>query len=354
MGGNFGAAAGFLLGPYVIGNDSASVAHLLWVENAMALLLFLCVIVYCPIGPRIPLHHPSTQYRRTPEELRQDCGSGSADDAVVRRSILASSSHGVPPSPSNALSSAVALHSHCAPETAAPADAGPSSASISSIFGSFVFFLRGLVSMVSSPSLLVLAFFGGVQAGVSSGWSGVLPQILVPPAYSDVFAGWCGFATCLAGVAGNVGAGVLGDRFFPTRLKELLVALYLLSALFFGLFALCLPSPISSSSLFPSSHASVLLLIIFAGFFQSACDPLFYELAAEISYPLPEGTSAGLITLLFNASTLVLLFVAPAVSANVFNVVMCLAMLLGGIGTWVGVRQIYLRRSAEGRMPLKN
>ena len=85
-----------------------------------------------------------------------------------------------------------------------------------------------------------------------------------------------------------------------------------------------------------------------AGLFQSACDPLFYELAAEVSFPLEEGTSASLISFLFNAATLVMLFVAPAISLTLFNTIMASTMLVCALGVCF-THESYNRRAAAIR-----
>jgi uncharacterized membrane protein YgcG len=82
-----------------------------------------------------------------------------------------------------------------------------------------------------------------------------------------------------------------------------------------------------------------------AGVFQSACDPLFYELAAEISFPLEEGSSASVIAFLFNAATLVMLFVAPAISLTFFNAIMTATMVVCALGVCF-TKESYHRRAA--------
>jgi MFS family permease len=209
-------------------------------------------------------------------------------------------------------------------------------------------YARDLRRTTTDPSLVVLSTLGGAQAGIASAWSGVLPQILAPPEYSSVFSGWCGCAFSIAGVAGIVGAGLLGDRFFVGRLKALLVLSYFLSAVFFIFFTFSTSNPYASNPWPSSSPALMVVLLVAAGFFQSACDPLFYEMAAEISYPLPEGTSAGFISLLFNVATLIMLFVAPVIATNLVNTIMALTMVAGGFGTWALVKEGYRRLHAEG------
>eukprot|EP00048_Salpingoeca_helianthica_P019895 m.246035 g.246035 ORF g.246035 m.246035 type:complete len:468 (-) comp40654_c0_seq1:22-1425(-) len=233
-----------------------------------------------------------------------------------------------------------------------PRHAGADTAAPLTLRASLKQYGRDLVRTVTNMSLVILSALGGAQAGIASAWSGVLPQILAPPTYSSVFSGWCGCAYSIAGVIGNASAGLVGDKFFVGRLKILLVLSYFFSALFFLLFALSTCNPYTDPPLLPSAPALMVILLVAAGFFQSACDPLFYEMAAEISYPMPEGTSAGFIALLFNVATLVMLFVAPVIAMNLVNTIMTLTMLLGGLGTWFLVKEAYHRLKADTRSDL--
>jgi hypothetical protein len=46
-------------------------------------------------------------------------------------------------------------------------------------------------------------------------------------------------------------------------------------------------------NILPSSIGSLAISLALAGLAQSATSPLLYELCAELTYPVPEGTSAG-------------------------------------------------------------
>ncbi len=287
-----GGAVGFLLGPYIIADSADNVPRFLFVELLMASLPMLLFTFHCPTPLLLTRCPPSTLPLPAP--------------------IL-------PPS-----SKSTVLH---------PA---PKSSS-SSCF-------QPLLHMLSLPSLLLLCVCGGVQAGVSSAWSGVLPQMLPSPRFSSVFIGWLGFAFSIGGVLGNAGAGIVADIWFAQRYKRFLIWVFLLSAACFALFTLSLDNPFISPAPIPSTQTSIMLIGTLAGVFQSACDPLFYELAAEISFPLDEGTSASLIAFLFNAATLVMLFVAPAISLTLFNTIMTATMLICALGVCVS-KESYRRRA---------
>ncbi len=295
LGGNLGGAVGFLLGPYIIADSGDNVPLFLLVELLMASIPMLLFAFHCPI----------------PHESKYD---------EPFMSSLQAPGISLPSAPNTPLP-------HSAPKSAICSFLGP------------------LQHMLALPSLLLLCVCGGVQAGASSAWSGVLPQMLPSPRFSSVFIGWLGFAFSIGGVVGNAGAGVVADIWFVNRYKTFLIWVFMISAACFALFTLSLDNPFISPAPIPSSPASIMIIGTMAGVFQSACDPLFYELAAEISFPLEEGTSASLIAFLFNAATLIMLFVAPAISLTLFNTIMTATMLICALGVCFS-KESYPRRAA--------
>ena len=287
LGGNLGGAIGFLLGPYIIADDAGNVPRFLVVELLMASLPMLLFTFYCPVPPASAFDAPPNKNASLP-----------------------------PPAATAAL---------------------PKSA--------FASLLQPLLRMLSTPSLLLLCVCGGVQAGVSSAWSGVLPQMLPAPHFTPVYIGWLGFAFSIGGVLGNAGAGFVADIWFAQRYKRFLILVFLLSFCCFALFTLSLDNPFVTPAPVPATPSSIMIIGTLAGVFQSACDPLFYELAAEISFPLEEGTSASLIAFLFNAATLIMLFVAPVISLTLFNSIMAATMLVCALGVCFS-KESYPRRAA--------
>ena len=144
---------------------------------------------------------------------------------------------------------------------------------------------------------------------------------------------------------GNAAAGIVADAWFVRRYKTFLICVFILSAACFALFTLSLDNPFITPAPIPATPASIMIIGCLAGVFQSACDPLFYELAAEVSYPLDEGTSASMIAFLFNAATLVMLFVAPAISLTLFNTIMTATMVVCALGVCFS-KESYHRRDA--------
>eukprot|EP00911_Craspedida_sp_UC1_P001483 UC1_evm1s1122 len=203
--------------------------------------------------------------------------------------------------------------------------------------------------LMRNPSVLLLVLAGGIEGGGSSGWSGVLTSILSPPAWDPKFVAWLGFFNLLAGVVGNFVSGWVGDLCFRRRLKAPIVVFFFWAAAAYAWFAFTLPTPWSAAPLLPTSHDIVLAAIVLSGFVQGAIDPCLYELAAELSYPQEESASAMLITLAYNAATLVVLCIAPNVPSSCMNIFMVGAMLLCGL-LCCGVRERYIRTAAEATM----
>lgn len=175
---------------------------------------------------------------------------------------------------------------------------------------------------MNNPNLILLVIIGGIAAGVNSGWGGLLSQVLEKSGKTQKFIGYSGFGTAITSTFGGIVIGVIADKYFPRHKKGLLISMFVFSAITFSVFTLMMPSPFSQSEhIIASDNVSICVLLIVAALFQGATDPLFYEITAEVTYPLPEGISAGLIVLIYNASTLIMLLVAPHIDIKVVNTI---------------------------------
>lgn len=68
--------------------------------------------------------------------------------------------------------------------------------------------------------------------------------------------------------------------------------------------------------------ASLYKSSILGGFFVSGTIPLFYELTVESTYPIAEGITTGLLTLINNS----------------FTVIFLIILMVPGVGKWKPVR----------------
>jgi MFS family permease len=188
-------------------------------------------------------------------------------------------------------------------------------------------FFRGVKGALVNVSFLLAIIAGGVQAGVSSGWQGVLPQALEYLNYSESQAGWLGFGNSIAGIVGGVMVGPITDMFFQRRRKMLLLLMFGLAIAAFAWFTLSLPTPFFGA-LIPSNFWVLMTSLAIAGLFQGGVGPALFELSAELLYPIPEATSGGLLSLIFNAATLVFLFVSPMIETTWINTILTSTLIL--------------------------
>jgi len=163
-------------------------------------------------------------------------------------------------------------------------------------------FVKGLKLLMRNRQFWMLCLIYGLTTGVYSGWGAVLNVNLSKFGVTQKNSGWIGFYTVFAGV----GAGMLLARFadmFAGRMKLLLLFLLTGASVFFLWFALlCL-------RIITYSKGSLYQAAIFGGFFISGTIPIFYELTIEQTYPVAEGTTTGLLTLINNIVTVLFLVV---------------------------------------------
>ena len=210
-------------------------------------------------------------------------------------------------------------------------------------------FLRSVGVIAAHPSLLAIVVADGLSGGVQSAWSTVLQQSLAQVGFTNDQVGWLGFTQVFMGCFGGLCSGAIADRFLRRRLKWLLVASYACSFFFFAWLTMQF-SAAGHPAVLPGTFATAFTAVCLSGIFQGACDPLSYELAAELTYPVPEGTSAGVLTLIYNAACLVVLLIlgydAHVNVAQWANLLMAATMLLCALLT-SAVRERYRRSDAE-------
>ncbi|KJE92520.1 hypothetical protein CAOG_03472 [Capsaspora owczarzaki ATCC 30864] len=192
---------------------------------------------------------------------------------------------------------------------------------------------------VKSSSFMLLAICGGVQAGIFNGWTNILPTIIKSGANE------LSFYSQLAGIVAALIAGKLCDTLLKRRFKIVIVVLFCLGIGCLVWFTLSFPVG-DTSAVINSSYLANGFSISLAGFFFGGCNPLFYELAAEITYPLSEDLTAGILTLFNNLGCILMLLVTAYVDADDINTfatcgfVACLLPL-------VFVKERYRRLNAE-------
>ncbi|XP_052807044.1 solute carrier family 49 member 4 homolog [Mya arenaria] len=170
--------------------------------------------------------------------------------------------------------------------------------------------LKGLRMLTKNSAFWLVVLAGAVSAGVLGVWASVLDVNLNKHGISQSQAGYMGFWQTLAGCSSGLVIARFSDMFMR-RMKLFLLLLFIGAALSsFWFTAICeqyIPFNI------PSLYTSCILI----GIFINGGIPLFYEVSCEASYPVAEGVTGGVMTLV----------------NNLFGVLFLCIMLIKDIGT---------------------
>ncbi|XP_065177837.1 solute carrier family 49 member 4-like [Sycon ciliatum] len=183
-------------------------------------------------------------------------------------------------------------------------------------------FKESLLAASSNSTFWILCICGGVSQGIFSGWSSVLSIILnkqsgynddVSVSGKEMFVkstAWLGCLSTIIGIIAGLTFGFIADL-LPRNLKRLILVLLFACVACFTWFVL---------SVYKVAHVnwlgSAFISCVLGSSFLGATNPLFYEAAVEVAYPVPEGTAAGVLTLLNNIGCLLFQIIGMA---GVFN-----------------------------------
>ncbi|XP_045470838.1 uncharacterized MFS-type transporter C09D4.1 [Harmonia axyridis] len=188
-------------------------------------------------------------------------------------------------------------------------------------------FIGSLKSLlVNGPYILLLLAYG-INVGIFYAISTLLNQIILQY-YKDAEAdaGRIGVLIVFAGMLGSVICGVILDKFH--RFKETTVAVYAMSLVSMVIFSFALDK----------GMVHVYIVSGLLGFFMTGLLPVGFELAAELTYPEPEGTSAGLLNaasqVFGTAFTSLYSFIFHNFNDTWANVIMSVMLLIGTILTF--------------------
>lgn len=146
-------------------------------------------------------------------------------------------------------------------------------------------YLQTLKSLFTNRNFTLLLVSYGINVGVFYVVSTLLNQIvLLHFANAEEDAGRIGLTMVLAGVVGSVTGGIVLDK--THRFKECILVVYFMAMA--GMLAFTFTLTLG--------HIWIIYLTIgFLGFFMTGYLGIGYEFAAELTYPIPEGTSSGLL-----------------------------------------------------------
>lgn len=147
-------------------------------------------------------------------------------------------------------------------------------------------FLEGLKLVIRNKPFLLLLLAFGIGVGSTSSVSALSGQIVGGQGFSPKEAGYFFAILLMAGIVGAVISGKIIDK--TKRFTETLRVSFALACLAFLMFTLVLPMRI---------FWLVSISTGMMGFFCFAALPVALELSVECTYPVDEGTSAGLMWL---------------------------------------------------------
>jgi len=156
-------------------------------------------------------------------------------------------------------------------------------------------FFRGILEAFKSRGFPILLFCFAVLVGVFQSFGGLLENLITPYGFTSQQAGATGALTIVGGFSG---ATIMAFLMHRMRSYILLLRFGLpLSALSFsGMFI----------ALILKSYLAVCVVSFFTGFFTFSLLPTALELGVECTFPVPEGTSTGLLWMSSQLASLII------------------------------------------------
>nr|XP_027237352.1 disrupted in renal carcinoma protein 2 homolog isoform X1 [Penaeus vannamei] len=150
-----------------------------------------------------------------------------------------------------------------------------------------------VIKLLSNKNLWLLVLPYSITLGVNVAWSSVLDINLAPFDISQDEASWMGVYITFGGVVLAVIAARFSDLLFG-YMKLTIIVLMVIATGGYTWFLLLM------NKCLPFSKAQLFISVIIGASFNYACSPLFFELAAELAFPVSEGVVGGLMTMSWN------------------------------------------------------
>ena len=200
--------------------------------------------------------------------------------------------------------------------------------------------------MICNISTILVAIIGGVVIGVFTAWNGVLQDMIGAQSalkLSSQSVGILGSEGTVCCILGGVVIGCIVDKWFAKRLKLVIMVLFIAMIVCMGLLLFVVPSPWKDKPMIlvngngQSNERKVVVIGVLgglSGILLGGAMPLFYELCAEVSYPVSEGSSASLLVFIENIALLLFVGLAGLISTEwqtlfvVITCVLCLVLLI--------------------------
>ena len=219
-------------------------------------------------------------------------------------------------------------------------DTGGGAAGIESLQG----LKNQLRDLFSFPSAILLLLVYSWSSGGYVAWTSMFDTML-GEIYSDSYVGTMSFIGTVAYIVGGLVSSYMTDLYFYRHMKHVIFTCMTLNTVSCLFFIASVPDD-SGKIVLDFGRLWILLVTGLCGLFNGAAAPIFYELIAEISYPIDEAVSGGVMSMCENLGALVLYqLVARLFPATAMNYAFTFGMTLT-IGLSAMVRQSYGRSYA--------
>lgn len=238
-----------------------------------------------------------------------------------------------------------------ASEIVSPNSDGPRARSAADRMGLSV--AKQLKLLVSHPSAIILCLVYAWTSGGQVAWTALFDEILGSRGFDDVFIGYLSFGSSICYVLGGLVSSLAADTLFPRKLKSFIVLFSLFNTISCVGFLWAIPSdhPGAAREGMQATTSRKVAIVVFGalcGLFNGSSAPLYYELLAEITYPVSEAVSGNIMSLGENAGALFMFqFIVrvfrPRLVNESFTAGMCIATVLATL-----VHEQYTRNAFEG------
>jgi MFS family permease len=177
--------------------------------------------------------------------------------------------------------------------------------------------LDGLKSMLKMKDVWLLLLLFLIGMGIFNGVSTWIENIVRPRGFNITQAGDLGGFLLVGGVLGAIAIPALSDHFQKRK-----------TFLMLGM-AAAIPGMVGVT--FAHQYLWLAFAMFLLGFFLMSLAPIGYQYAAEITYPAPEGTSAGLLNLAGQISV-VFIYAMDALKDAQGTLTLSLTILIGLMG----------------------
>ncbi|GFO47080.1 disrupted in renal carcinoma protein 2 homolog [Plakobranchus ocellatus] len=185
---------------------------------------------------------------------------------------------------------------------------------------------QGLKNLLKNKEFLLILFIFSIGTGVYAEFAVILDIDLAPLGVSQKTAGWMGFYALIGGCFAGFVISRIAD-IFRGKLKLFLILMFLPSTAFFVWFLMMVEGYVDRNI------ASLYITVVLPGCLITGTQPIFFELACEITYPTGESVATFFMALaqyLTGAFFLAILII-PGIGVGWMNwlVVACTAVTLG-------------------------